>query len=173
MTLIKLKTAGLKFAAALALIGATPVAAQVDLRFVESAPKDRFELTASAACAGMSLDVYIDLSTAPAGLIFDTTAQGAGVEVFQPFEVARGEALLIEAGTTADGDFTIALQLMAPAPGESFVFTIDVDDTAPSSSLGQIRVSDAEIAGATFRVNGVEAAFDGNATAQVAAACAV
>ena len=49
----------------------------------------------------------------------------------------------------ADGDTTITLTLNGLPPAQSVAFTIDVDDTRMESALGQIRVSDSEIAGAT------------------------
>ncbi|MEM9436682.1 MAG: hypothetical protein AAGA15_06540 [Pseudomonadota bacterium] len=123
------------------------------------------------ACAEGALDIEIDLATAPVGLIFDTTASGAGVEVFQPFEVAAGGDVLAEAILPTDGDTSIQLSLTGLAPGGRFAFTVDVDDTGERSDQGQIRVSDAEIAGASVSINGETALFDGDATALVPSAC--
>lgn len=79
--------------AALAFLIALPSAAIADLTvsFRDGAPKDRFTLSYDGVCALDDLDVQIDLGTAPAGLIFDTSGAGAGVEVFQPLEWVVGQ----------------------------------------------------------------------------------
>lgn len=61
--------------ATLALLTALPSTAMADLTvsFRDGAPKDRFTLSYDGACALDQLDVQIDLGTAPAGLIFDTS----------------------------------------------------------------------------------------------------
>ena len=41
------------------------------------------------------LALEIDLTQSEGRLIFDTTATGAGVEVFQPFEVTHGNIALV------------------------------------------------------------------------------
>lgn len=152
---------------------ATSLTAQADIavRFIESAPKDRFVIENVSDCAEGPMDITIDLATAPVGLIFDTTGAGAGVEVFQPFEVAEGGAALTNAIAPTDGDQSVTLNLAGLAPGGVFAFTVDVDDTAKSSALGQIRVSDAEISGATVTVNGVSTAFDVRAMAVLPKTC--
>ncbi|MEO0485213.1 MAG: aggregation factor core [Pseudomonadota bacterium] len=154
-----------------AALWSTAATADIVVSFVESAPKDRFVIENTGACATDALQVTIDLRPAPAGLIFDTTAAGAGVEVFQPFEVARGADLLTGAVRPTDGSTAVKLDLRALGQGGQFAFTVDVDDTGVSSDLGQIRVSDAEIAGAEVVINGVRAAFDGTARARVPFAC--
>ncbi|MEM9437825.1 MAG: aggregation factor core [Pseudomonadota bacterium] len=152
---------------------ATSITARADIsvRFIESAPKDRFVIENVGACAEGALEIEIDLATAPVGLIFDTTASGAGVEVFQPFEVAAGGDVLAEAILPTDGDASVQLSLTGLAPGGSFAFTVDVDDTGERSDLGQIRVSDAEIAGASVSINGETALFGGDAVALLPSAC--
>ena len=150
---------------------ATTVQADIVVRFVESAPKDRFVIENTGTCATGPAQITIDLKPAPVGLIFDTTAAGAGVEVFQPFEVALGAEMLDGAVLPTDGDTAVTLDLNNLGPRSTFAFTVDVDDTGERSELGQIRVSDAEIAGAQVMVNGTTAAFDGTATATVPMAC--
>lgn len=165
---------GLSLPAALAsglLVTTLPATADIAVRFVESAPKDRFVIENVSTCSQGALDITIDLGTAPVGLIFDTTAAGAGVEVFQPFEVAVGAKILSSAILPTDGDEALNLSLTGLASGQSFVFTVDVDDTGAQSELGQIRVSDAEIAGASVSINGQAALFDGNATAILPVTC--
>ena len=146
-----------------------PLHADIVVRFIESAPKDRFVIEQAGGCESGPLDVVIDL--APAGLIFDTTATGAGVEVFQPFEVAEGGDALEEAVAPTDGDQAVTLRLASLTDGGRFTFTVDVDDTNEASALGQIRVAGSEIAGAVLKVNGAEAPFADDATARVALSC--
>lgn len=119
----------------------------LQVRFIESAPKDRFEIVNYGTCDAGRFELVLDLSDAAGGLIFDTTGSGAGVEVFQPFEIVRGAISLAPAGVT-DGDRSMAILINGLAPGESAAFTIDVDDTK-GSTLGQTRVAGSEIAGGT------------------------
>lgn len=125
-------------------------AAQADLavHFIEGAPKDRFRIMNLSACPTGPIDVVIDLSASPAGLIFDTTASGAGVEVFQPFEIVAGADRVIASQRVSDGDTAVQLSI-SDLPADGMVaFTVDVDDTAPSSANGQIRIAGTEIEGA-------------------------
>lgn len=124
---------------------ASPAAADLKMQFSEGAPKDRFTLTNIGGCALPAMTVTLDLGAAPAGLIFDTTASGAGVEVFQPFELVAGAELLSTTPAVVDGDAAIVLPLRGLAAGESLAFTIDVDDTGGAR---EITVSGSEIAGA-------------------------
>lgn len=126
----------------------TATAAQADLRvsFDEGAPKDRFRIENTGACMISQSSILLDLSTSSAGLIFDVTARGAGVDVFQPFEIVEGAGALAALPTVLDGQSQIRLDVTRLAPGETIAFTIDVDDT-----IGQreITVSNAEIEDAT------------------------
>ena len=76
---------------------------------------------------------------------FYTTATGAGVEVFQPFEVTKGNISLVSNVSVKDGDSKLALSIPSLPSGKKVSFTIDVDDTLPISELGKIRVSGSEI----------------------------
>ena len=76
-------------------ISSAPVQADIVVNFVESAPKDRFVIENTGECEFENLVVEIDLSGSAGGLIFDTTATGAGVEVFQPFEVRGSVAFAL------------------------------------------------------------------------------
>lgn len=131
--------------ALLCLVLASPAAADLSMQFREGAPKDRFTLTNTGDCALSAMTVTLDLGAAPAGLIFDTTASGAGVEVFQPFELVAGAELLRKTPAVLDGDAAIVLPLRGLAAGESVAFTIDVDDTGGAR---EITVNGSEIAGA-------------------------
>lgn len=153
------------------MLVAGPAVSGVTLAFVESAPKDRFIIQNTGDCASQATDVTIDLGPSAGKLIFDTTVTGAGVEVFQPFEVVAGGELLTSSITPLDGDSRVVLQFSTLPIGASFAFTIDVDDTLPASSLGQIRVAGSEIAGAVFEVNGQTAVMDQTGRAEIALAC--
>ena len=124
----------------------------VEIEFVESAPKDRFIITNAGACVLEELMVELDLSQSAGMLIFDTSAEGAGVEVFQPFEVEEGNIVQLATDSVNDGDTELALRNTDLSPGDMASFAIDVDDTLPKGELGQIRVTDSEISGATVGV---------------------
>ncbi|MDA9865554.1 aggregation factor core [bacterium] len=149
---------------------ATTALADLSLRFIEGAPKDRFVLTSEAGlCADGPILVTIDLNGSAGGLVFDVTAQGAGVEVFQPFELVSGGDLVAEPPVVADGDRAVTLGLSSFAAGAEVAFTIDVDDTIQSR---EITVTDSEISGAVLRVEAAgvtaEQIIGDNAAATVA-----
>ncbi|MEM1242811.1 MAG: aggregation factor core [Cyanobacteria bacterium P01_H01_bin.26] len=125
----------------------------IAIAFIESAPKDRFVITNMGSCTLEELTLELDLSQSAGKLIFATTAAGAGVDVFQPFEVEEGDIVPLAAEGLNDGDTILALQLASLAPGSRASFTIDVDDTLPRSDLGQIRVADSEISGAVVTIS--------------------
>jgi len=131
---------------AIFLCTATSLQADVAVRFDEGAPKDRFTFTAAQSCLTEPVAVTIDLSGSDAGLIFDVSAQGQGVEVFQPFELVAGKDLVTGASAVVDGDTALTLQLAALPAGQSVAFTIDLDDTIGAR---EITVSNQEIMGAT------------------------
>lgn len=127
--------------------------ANLQIKFVESAPKDWFAVTNLTNCVLSNVQMNIDLTRSAGKLIFDTTASGAGVEVFQPFEVRSGEIELISGDKVVDGDRTLAVLIASLKSGESASFTIDVDDTMTNSELGMIRVSKSEISGSEVLVS--------------------
>lgn len=144
----------------------------VEIEFVESAPKDRFVITNLGPCAVTEFVLELDLSESAGKLIFDTTAAGEGVEVYQPFEVESGDIDPLAANGVNDGDAKLTLNISNLAPDESASFTIDVDDTLPIGELGQIRVSDAEISGGIVSIvvadsEVARAAFDSQSIARV------
>ena len=141
---MKLRTT---FLATTLLCAYQPVSAGMDIAFVESAPKDWFSLTNSGECVLEKLSMTLDLSSSAGKLIFDTTSAGDGVEVFQPFETREGTVQLTSAETVLDGENRLSVYIDTLAPGQSVSFTIDVDDTLSKSELGNIRISDSEIAG--------------------------
>lgn len=127
---------------------ATAAKADIRVRFIEGAPKDQFVLVNEGRCAVPTSELVVDLSGSTAGLIFDVTGTGAGVDVFQPFELVEGASAVKGVPTVSDGDTQVSLSVMQLAPRARIAFTIDVDDTlGPRGTM----VSDAEIAGATVR----------------------
>lgn len=121
----------------------------LQVEFVESAPKDWFAIKNVSGCEIVDLDVTIDLRQSVGKLIFDTTGSGAGIQVFQPFEVREGKVALVSSKRVADGDEQLTVNIMSLAPQATASFTIDVDDTVPSGALGMTMIAGAEIEGAT------------------------
>ncbi|MEL7151039.1 MAG: aggregation factor core [Pseudomonadota bacterium] len=138
------------FCVAVVLTG-TAASAQAGLRanFFEGAPKDRFQIRNESGCVLKDAEVLVDLSTSSAGLIFDVTDRGAGVEVYQPLEMVAGSKALTNIPNVEDGQSSIRLKVAELEPGEAIAFTIDVDDTLGTRA---ITVSGAEIAGASVSI---------------------
>ncbi|KIN61320.1 putative aggregation factor core [Sulfitobacter noctilucae] len=163
----------LKLASLMLALTATQLLADITVQFDEGAPKDRFTLTNAGACTLPAVTVTLDIGMAPAGLIFDVTGTGAGVQVFQPFDLVQGAALLGSAPVVRDGDSVIELPLTGLDVGESVAFTIDVDDTGTHR---QTVVSGSEMSGAEVRITmagqQMRGVFGDTATARVpTAAC--
>ncbi|MEO0860532.1 MAG: aggregation factor core [Pseudomonadota bacterium] len=146
-------------------------ASELTVRFVEGAPKDRFVIEAGVACGVGPAEIVIDMADTAGKLIFDVTAAGAGVQVFQPLEVVAGADRLRAAPVVRDGDRVVTLALAELGAAETMAFTVDVDDTVGGR---EITVEDSEILGATVSLvqGGVTwtAAFDGNAEARLTVA---
>ncbi|MGR3636402.1 MAG: aggregation factor core [Shimia sp.] len=157
------------FAAFVFSLLATMGHADLSVRFVEGAPKDRFEIKNVGACALTASTIQLDLSTSRGALIFDVSNSGAGVEVFQPFEVVSGQDAFAEMPSVVDGQNAVDLKISKLNPGANIAFTIDVDDTLGAR---EITVTGSEIAGATVTQIGTDgrttAQFDSQARAQVA-----
>jgi hypothetical protein len=128
-----------------------PAWADLEVRFREAAPKDRFTIRNAGACAVLWIDLTIDLSGSPYGLVFDVTGAGPGVNTFQPFEAVAGEAFLDGVPEVTDGDTSVSFSLRGLGPNQHVVFTADIDDTA---GPGASTVSPTEIFGATVRAEG-------------------
>lgn len=129
----------------------------LEARFVESAPRDRFELANRSSDGTRVLDAALELAGSVGELVFDTVDGGTGVEVFQPFRVEEGAALLVESTPPEDGGERVDLVFEGFGPGLRFVFSIDVDDRLARSELGQIRVAGSEIEGASLTVSVADA----------------
>lgn len=156
----------------LTVIGALSAgAAQADIEvtFRDGAPKDTFRIEHTGGCALPSVSLLIDLAPSPAGLIFDVSEAGGGVEVFQPFEVTQGADLIAGVSAIKDGDQSVQLDL-GPMPAQATIaFTTDLDDTIGAR---EITVSGAEIAGARIvlgtELEVIEGVFDNTGLARVA-----
>lgn len=98
--------------------------------FTEGAPADRFTLTNTSDPGWAVTEVEIDLGPSRGRVIFDVTEQGAGLSVYQPFEEATGTAVIADRSEVTDGDTLLTLRFSRFAPGDTFGFTIDLDDTA-------------------------------------------
>ena len=119
--------------------------ADLVVKFIEGAPKDRFVFINAGACPIIDASILLDLSPAPSGLIFDTEDKGPGIEVFQPLEMIKGADTLNSTPTVKDGETAIRLDVVILEPGKTIAFTIDIDDT---TSKRGITVTGSEIAGA-------------------------
>jgi hypothetical protein len=96
----------------------------------------------------VSAALSIALKPSAAGLIFDVTDQGAGVDVFQPFELVAGADALASHSQVKDGDREVTLSIRRLGAGDTIGFTIDVVDTLGPRG---ITVSGSEIQGALVR----------------------
>ena len=150
----------------LMLTAAAPAAADISVRFQESAPKDSFVITNAGTCPLGNITLTLDLGASAAGLIFDVTGAGAGVSVFQPLEIIAGREYLASVPEVKDGDSEISLPLQGLDAGATVAFTIDVDDTKGTTAT---MISGSEITGAQVvlesRAVTVEAEFGADATA--------
>lgn len=159
-------------ALSLALIAAPlPAFADITARFIEGAPKDRFVFENTGNCTLEAAKLTLDLSKSAGALVFDVTNAGAGVEVFQPFELVSGADLVRTNAPVRDGDKVLSLEVADMAPGAVIAFTIDVDDTLGNR---EITVNETEITGSQIRIEGDTAGsstFNGT-TARIDRACA-
>jgi hypothetical protein len=128
------------------LLLSAPSYADVQVQFVEGAPKDRFIIKNLGDCDLGVAEFTIDFTASKGGLIFDVTNTGAGVEVFQPFEVTAGAQYLTALPRISDGDQRATLSMTGLGQNETIAFTIDVDDT---NETREITVTDGEIRGAS------------------------
>lgn len=149
----------------LLLLSLTASAAHADgmtVRFSDGAPKDSLVFQ-NTGCPLAEATIVLDLRDTPAGLIFDVTSAGAGVEVFQPVEATAGNVII---SPVADGGQVLHLYVPSFASGETIRLTADLDDT---TSNRQITVNGSEMEGAKVTVaygtKAATAAFDTSGTA--------
>lgn len=148
----------------------------IQARFIESAPRDRFVFENKSSFPVEIASLSLDLRPSAGRLIFDTESGGTGVEVFQLFRGEEGDAELANAPTVNDGDDQIALAFKAFGSGQTYRFSIDVDDQLTNSELGQIRVSGGEMQGAELTAVTADgtvhrAVFDASNRARMSAPC--
>ena len=145
--------------------------ADVKVTFNEGAPKDRFTFQNIGDCPLPAATVVLDLTGSAGKLVFDVTGTGAGVEVFQPFELVSGKDSVTQSSAVKDGDKTLSLTLSGLAQGDSVAFTIDVDDTlgARESTVNTEEISGA-MATVQFGATMTTATFDGT-TAVIKTPC--
>ncbi|WP_425091297.1 aggregation factor core [Tropicimonas sp. S265A] len=142
--------------------------AEIEVSFRDGAPKDRFTVTNTGNCPTGPMVVEIDMTNSVGKLIFDVTARGAGVQVFQPLEITAGAEFLRIIPGVEDGQTGLQLDLVGLPAGGRISFTIDVDDT-----IGQreITVSGSEMQGSAVIVQAGFSAepgvFDDRAVARV------
>jgi hypothetical protein len=92
----------------------------------------------------MNATFTLDLGGSSGGLIFDTTAQGAGVEVFPPVESLTEN---VTTSPVTDGATTLDIMVATLPTDGTIRLTADLDDTIVGGR--QITVTGSEIAGAT------------------------
>lgn len=126
-------------------------------KFDEGAPRDYFHITNESTGPWAISAFHLDLKPSAGQLIFDTEAGGKGVEVFQLFDAAPGNVKMKEARIPDDGDTELQVSFNEFAAGDTFSFSIDVDDQLTDSELGQIRVSGSEMAGSVLQIQMVNA----------------
>lgn len=130
----------------LCLFANSAAAQNISVQFRDGAPKDSITL-ANAGCPIMDAAITLDLSGSAGGLIFDTTAKGAGVEVFQPVEILTGNVVV---SPVADGDTRLDMTIAQFTSDAAVQLTADLDDTIAGGR--QITVTGSEISGATVSI---------------------
>ena len=158
----------IRIATCLLMLCAGSAQADLSLHFFEGAPKDRFVLTNTGTCPLAEATLTLDIGAAAAGLLFDATPGGAGVDVYQPFEVIEGRGALLGLPELADGDTVLSLNLAGLAAGGIVSFSLDVDDTGTGRPE---TISGSEIAGAVVTLvmgeTTLEMAFSDQASAVI------
>jgi len=132
----------------------TTASANLSLEFREGAPKDRFIVSNIGDCTLTDMAITIDFKDSAGKLIFDITNEGAGVEVFQPFEIESGSKFLTQTPDVVDGQTQITLNMTAFEAGKKIVASTDLDDTVGTR---EITVTASEFSGTVVNVT-----IDGN-----------
>jgi hypothetical protein len=129
----------------------TSAFADIRVVYVDSAP-DTITITNRSGCDLGPFELTIDLGQSPAGLIFDTSGQGAGYAGFAPLRVVGGAEQVLEVGLVTDGDNRLILKMDFLGSLGSVLIEVDVDDTDEASALGRTIIAGSEIAGAAAEV---------------------
>jgi hypothetical protein len=167
-------------AAPLLVVAQTTCKVDVTFTFTESAPRDRFEIRNDSSAGQPIQRARLELNGSAGRLFFDTAQGGAGVDVFQPFQVDSGEARLATVPVVKDGSDRIDLAFERFEPSQRFQFSIDVDDRLGDSDMGPTRVSGRELEGALLTVvvgpagvsgREIQARVDGANQARAQASC--
>ena len=147
--------------------------AEIEISFRDGAPKDRLTIANTSGCDLGEVSLFFDLSQSKAGLIFDTTASGDGVEVFQPLEVVRGGEYISGMSFPRDGDSSLEIVFADLKEKAEIVFTLDLDDTRADNQSGQIIVRGDEIMGATVKARSSSdiGVFDASGVARIKMDC--
>lgn len=157
----------------LVALSAAPAAAEVLVSFRDGAPVDRFTIEHAGSCDLGEATIVIDLTESAGGLIFDVTAQGAGVNVSQPLSVAAGASIIDDITPVSDGDRRLEINVTALAVGARIELTVDLDDTRTTAGYGATRVSGPEMSGAraalVIRGREIDARFDATGAARIPA----
>lgn len=130
------------------LMFSSPVHADIDVRFTEGAPKDRFVVTNGSTCEIAAGSITIDLSPSTAGLIFDTYPVGPGENVAQPLEMASTKNVSASFEAVPDGATSAEIRFRNFRAGGEIAVTVDVDDSIRSGPRGVQMIAGSEIAGA-------------------------
>jgi hypothetical protein len=120
----------------------------LNVKFIESAPRDRFVISNNSTANVEILSASFDLSKSAGNLIFDTEDGGIGVEVFQKFRTETDAVKLVLTPEVNDGDNQLDMAFESFEQNMVYQFSIDVDDQNVQSDLGQIRVTGGELEGA-------------------------
>ncbi|MFK7752296.1 MAG: hypothetical protein AB8B51_07075 [Sedimentitalea sp.] len=153
---------------------------RLSVKFIESAPRDYFVIRHEGDGSTLISGISLDLAASSGSLIFDSADGGAGVEVNQPFRSETTTPMLTQEPSVLDGSTALRLAFSGFKPGEEYRFSIDVDDRATNSDLGQIRVTGGEMKGAEVEVAFATpsgetqiamAEFDANNAAQTTLVC--
>lgn len=97
-------TASLGLSSQFALADGNSCHVDLNVKFVESAPRDRFVISNNSTTNVEIISASIDLSTSQGNLIFDTEDGGTGVEVFQKFRSETDQVKLVASPEVNDGD---------------------------------------------------------------------
>lgn len=115
-----MKTLFIICTAPIAILISSLAQANLDASFIESVPKDRFVLSNTSQCDIQNITANIDLSNNAGKLIFGTTATGAGIEVFQPFEASNANMQLTNGNKINDGATLCPSELPTSKPTTLF-----------------------------------------------------